>query len=68
MATGMKPHEGEVAARLDSANLGAVVAEQKVAHWDLVVGLLAGPLEGLGPGLIAEPVADEVCVTLVDSC
>jgi len=67
MASSMEPHEGEIATRLDSTNLSAVIAEQEVAHWDLVIGLLAGPLKSLGPGLVAEPVANKVSVALLDN-
>lgn len=59
-----KAHEGKVAAGLDGADGSAVVTELERAQRHLVVGLLAGPLERLGPRVVAEPVADEVGVAL----
>src|SRR5690606_28615390 len=59
-------HEGEVARGLDLAVLLAGAGELEVLDLGLVEGLLAGPLEGLGPGAVAEPVADVVGVAGVD--
>lgn len=69
VATAVQAHEGEVAVRLDLANLLAnvlVLLNDKVLQ--LLVGklILAGPLKGLGPGLVAEPVADKVSIAGVN--
>ena len=66
VAAGMKPHEGEVAARLDLTNLLAVAAEEEILGLGLLVVFLTGPLKSLSPGLVAEPVADVIGVTSVD--
>lgn len=69
MATAVETHEGEVAVRLDLANLLAgvlLVLNDEVAELKGSVLLLAGPLKSLGPGLVTKPVADEVSVTGVD--
>lgn len=69
VASAVETHEGEVAVGFDLANLLALVL---VLHdFDVLQGsssvlLLAGPLESLSPGLVAQPVADEVGVTGVD--
>lgn len=62
-------HESEVAAGLDLADLLAlvlVVHDLKVFQLGFSKLLVAGPFKGLGPGLVAEPVADEVGITGVD--
>lgn len=64
MTTCMKSHEGQIAVTLDLADLLAIAAKLQVFEFDLIVSLLPGPLESFGPRLVAEPVADEVCVTL----
>ena len=64
MPTGVKSHERKVAAALDRPRLPAAAAKFEIGQGDLVKGLLSGPLERFGPGLVAEPVADEVRVTL----
>ena len=66
MTASVQPHEGEVAARLDLANLLTVTTELEVLELGLGVVLLARPLKGLGPRLVAEPVADVVSITSVD--
>lgn len=69
MATAVESHESEVAVGLDLADLLAgvlVLLNDKVFQLQASVLLLTGPLKGLGPGLVAEPVADEVGVTCVD--
>lgn len=66
MATAVDADESEVAAGLHIANLLAVAAKEKVLGLRLLVLLLAGPLEGLGPGPVAEPVADVIGVTGID--
>ena len=60
----MKAHECEVAAALDLTNLASVAVEAQIRQLDFVKSFLAGPLERFGPSLVAEPVADEVGVTL----
>lgn len=69
MTTAVETHEGEVAVALDLANLLALVLV--VDDFDIFqrkgsVLFLAGPFEGVSPGLVSEPVADEVGVTSVD--
>ena len=66
VATSVEAHEGEVAAGLDLADLLAVAVDVEVLHGGVLEALLAGPLERLGPGLVAEPVADVVGVAGVD--
>ena len=57
-------HEGEVATGLDLA-VGLVI-NSKVGHLGGVEILLAVPDKGLGPSLVAEPVANVISVTGVD--
>ena len=64
MSAGVEPHKSEVAAAFNLTGLLAVTAEFEIAEFDFVEGLLAGPLERFGPGVVTEPVADEVSVTL----
>lgn len=69
VATSVETHEGEVTVGLDLANpLASVllVLNDEVAELKRGVLLLARPLKSLGPGLVTEPVADEVSVTSVD--
>jgi hypothetical protein len=57
--------EGEVPAVLDLAILVAII-EFDVLDASLVKGLLSWPLKSLGPGLVSEPIADEVSITSID--
>jgi len=66
VAGGVQTHEGKVAGALDGANLAVVAEELEVIERRLLVVLVAGPLKRVGPGKVAEPVADEVGVTSVD--
>lgn len=69
MTAAVKTHEGEVAVALDLADLLAlvlVVDDLDIFQRKGSVLFLAGPFQGLGPGLVSEPVADEVGVTSVD--
>lgn len=50
---------------LDLSELITVV-ELQVLDIGLVEVLLTGPLESVGPSLVAEPVADEISITGVD--
>lgn len=62
----MQPQEREVPAALylsDLASIGYAVNLQ-VYGLGFIEGFLAGPFESVGPGLVAEPVADEVSVAL----
>merc|ERR1712093_802583 len=59
------PKEGEVAAVLDLAVLVTTV-KLDVLDIGLVEVLLSWPLKCLGPGLVTEPVADEISITSVD--
>lgn len=69
VATAIETHEGEVAMGLDLADLLALVL---ILDHDQVLQLsggifsLSGPLKGFSPGLVAQPVADEIGVTSVD--
>jgi hypothetical protein len=56
VATTINSQEGEVAAALDGSS-GRTVVENVVLERSLLEVLVAGPLEGLGPGLVSEPVA-----------
>lgn len=71
MPAGVDSHEGEVAATFNLADLRArgelpavVGREREVVERHLPESLLPGPLERLGPRVVAEPVADEVRVAL----
>lgn len=69
MATAVQTHEGEVAVGLDLADLLALVLvllDHKVRQRGAGILALAGPLQSLGPGLVAEPVADEIGIAGVD--
>lgn len=57
-------HKRKVATTLHLADLPAVAIELQVLELHVIVRFLAGPLERLGPGEVAEPVADEVGVAL----
>ena len=72
MPSRMQPHKREIATTLHLADLGArrhFIAvgggEGQVVEGHFLEGGLAGPFEGFGPGVVAEPVADEVCVALL---
>ena len=58
MAATIDSHEGEVATALDGSSGGAV-RENVILKRGLLEVLVAGPLKGLGPGLVSEPVACE---------
>ena len=66
VAAGVQAHKRKVAVALDLARLAARAAELEVLEGQRRKLLLAGPLERLAPGLVAEPVADEVGVTLME--
>ena len=66
MAGCVQSDEGEISARLDRPDLGAVVAQLQILDGRFAVGRLAGPLESVRPGLIAQPVADVIRVTLLN--
>jgi hypothetical protein len=57
--------EGEVATVLDLAVLVTII-KLDILDVGFVEVLLSWPLESLGPGLVTEPVADEIGVTSVD--
>ncbi|KAI6772036.1 hypothetical protein HG530_002994 [Fusarium avenaceum] len=57
-------HESEVTAGLDLAVL--LVLEGEALQIGVAEVLLARPLELVGPGLVTEPVADEIGITSVD--
>lgn len=69
VAGAVDPHEGEVAVGLDLTDLLALVLV--LLHLEVlqlgrgILGL-SRPFESLGPGLVAEPVADVVGITGVD--
>lgn len=56
VATTINSHECEVATALDGSS-GRAVEEHVVLKGSLLEVLVARPLEGLGPGLVTEPVA-----------
>lgn len=58
-------HEGKVAAGLDLSKLLSII-ELQILDRGLVEILLARPLEGFSPTLVAEPVADEVSIASID--
>ena len=64
MTPSMQTHKREIATALDLANLAAVTVKSQVLEVDFVEGFLAGPFERFRPRVVAEPVADEVCVAL----
>ena len=64
VTTRMKSHERKVAAALNRTGLPTASAKFEIGQVGRVVRLLSGPLERFGPGLVAEPVADEVRVAL----
>jgi len=65
VASRVESHEGEIAIALNLANLLAVTAKLQILESDLVISLLTGPLKCFSPCTVTEPVADEVCVTLI---
>ena len=69
VATAVEAHEGEVAVGLNLADLLTnvlVLLNDKILQLGIGELGLAGPLESLRPGLVAEPVADEIGITGVD--
>jgi hypothetical protein len=65
VACAIDSHKGEVTAALDLARLLTAIKLQRLTL-SLVEVFLTWPFEGLGPGLVTEPVADEVSITGVD--
>lgn len=64
MASAVDLHKGEVTRGLDPSILLTISLEGgKLSALEL---LLAGPLKLVGPGLVSEPVANEICITGVD--
>ncbi len=68
MATSMQSHKSEVSTALDFTNLPPIIVELQVFELNLVVGFLAWPLECFGPGVISEPIANEIRVALCSQC
>lgn len=69
MATAVETHVGEVAVRLDLADLPAsvlILLDDDILHLSSGKLRLTGPLKSLSPRLVTEPVANEVGVTGVD--
>lgn len=64
MASTVDLHEGEVTGRLDLAVFLTVGLEGR--ELGALESLMAGPLELVGPSLVAKPVADEIGVTSID--
>ena len=62
VATTVNSHEGKVATALDGSS-GGTVEKNVVLEGSLLEVLVAGPLEGLGPGLVSEPVAYTMLVS-----
>jgi hypothetical protein len=66
MSRSMNPHKREVTTALDLTNLTAASYDLEILEFSLLEALLARPFQSISPGLVAEPVANEVCVTLFD--
>ena len=59
-------HKGKIARRLDLAILLLLAGDGQAVELGPVEALLAGPLESLSPGLVTEPVANEIGIASVD--
>ena len=69
VASAIETHEGEVSMRLDLADLltlALLIDDLDILQRGRGVFFLLGPFQSLGPGLVAQPVADEVGITSVD--
>lgn len=69
MATAKQAHEGEVTGGLDLTNLLAlvlVVDDFEIFELSSGIFFVTAPLKSIRPGLVAQPVADEVGITSVD--
>ena len=66
MASLVDLHESEVSSSLDLAVLLIGIGKLQVLDGSIVEGLLARPLKCLGPGLVAEPVANVVGIAGID--
>ena len=64
MAPSMESHESEVATTLDLTDLPPTSPELQILHFNFVVGLFTGPFKRFSPGLITQPIANEVCIAL----
>lgn len=64
VSTSVESDKGEVTAALDGANLGVIFEKGKILHRSIAIGLLARPVKSSRPSKVAEPVADEISVTL----
>lgn len=56
MAGAVNSQEGKVTAALDGTDGLLVIEELEVLERGLLEVLVAGPLKGVGPGLVSEPV------------
>jgi len=56
--------KSQVAARLDIASLLAVRVQLESLEGCSGVVFMSRPFEGISPGLVSEPVADEIRITL----
>src|ERR1700742_3924196 len=62
----MDSHECEVSMRLDFANLSSIAVQAEVLHLGRGEFVVVRIFKRLSPCLVAEPVANEVCITSVD--
>ena len=60
----MDPHKREVAAAFHLADFPSLAAKSEGADIDLIISFLPRPIERFRPGIISQPIADKVSVTL----
>jgi len=66
VTAGVKSHKGKVAAALDRAKLCSILIKEEILEGSFGISLLTWPFKSVGPGEVAEPIADKVGVTSVD--
>lgn len=57
-------HKGQITVTLHFSDLFAVVTNLQILQVNFIVCVLSRPVESLSPGVISEPVADEIRITL----
>lgn len=60
----MDPHKREVAATFHLADFPSMATESEGSDVDLVISFFSGPIERFRPGIISQPIAYKVSVTL----